>query len=199
MSDEFFRELLTRVKRGGRLSNVELDAVVSALESKTSDENPYTLLHIIGKTGNQSLAPLVSRYLTVGLVDPSDDDNNDMSRRLAIQILGQWWKRRDVFESVAKAAFEDPSPHVRSMAASTLGDLGLEHAQLRNQAAALLLKGLEAYGKEDRHIWGAFYNGALTLAEVEYSKRPLRPHELTPERLDETVLNKVRSYAGRPR
>jgi hypothetical protein len=154
------------------------------------------LLHIIGKTGDQRLAPLVSRYLTVGLDDPDDED--DMLRRLAIQILGQWWKRRDVFDSVAKAAFEDPSPLVRMMAASALGDLGLEHPQLRRQAAALLLKGLEGYGKEDRHVWGAFYNGALTLAEVEYSKRPLRPEELTPGRLDEMVLKKVRSYAGGP-
>jgi len=84
------------------------------------------------------------------------------------------------------------------MAASTLGDLGLEHPQLRSQAAALLLKGLEGYGKENRHVWGAFYNGALTLADVEYSKRPLRPHELTPERLDEKVLKKMWSYVGRP-
>ncbi len=198
MSDNFFRELLTRVKRGGRLSNLELDAVVSGLESGTTDEDPYTLLHIIGKTGNQSLAPLVRRYLTVGLDDPSDDDNKDMLRRLAIQILGQWWKRRDVFESVAKAAFEDRSPHVRMIAASALGDLGLEHPQLRSQAAALLLKGLGGYGKEDRYVWGSFYDGALTLAEVEYSRRPLRPEELTPERLDEMVLKKVRSYAGRP-
>jgi hypothetical protein len=85
----------------------------------------------------------------------------------------------------------------RWIAASTLGDLGLEHAELRSQPAALLLKGLERYGKEDPHVWGSSYNGALTLAEVEWSKRPLRPHELTPERLDEMVLKKVQSYAGR--
>ncbi len=198
MSGKFFQELLARVKQGGRLSQSELNAVQSALESGTTDEDPYTLLHIIGKTGNQSLAPLVSRYLTVGLDHPSDDDNIAMLRRLAIQILGQWWKRRDVVEAVAKAAFEDPNPHVRMMAASTLGDLGLEHPQIRRKAAALLLKGLEGYGTEDRHLWGAFYNGALTLADVEYSKRPLRPDELTPERLDEMVLKKLRSYAGRP-
>jgi hypothetical protein len=196
MSGRFFQELFARVKQGGRLSDSELSAVRSALESGTTDEDPYTLLHIIGKVGNQSLAPLVSRYLTVGLDDPDDED--DMLRRLAIQILGQWWKRRDVFESMAKAAFEDPSPHVRSIAASALGDLGLEHPQLRSQAAVLLLKGLEGYGKEDRHVWGSFYNGALTLAEVEYSKRPLRPEELTPGRLDQMVVKKVRGYAGRP-
>jgi HEAT repeats len=196
MSGRFFQELLARVKQGGRLSDSELNAVRSALESGTTDEDPYTLLHIIGKTGNQSLAPLISRYLTVGLDDPSDDDNVAMLRRLAIQILGQWWKRRDVFEAVAKAAFEDPNPHARMMAASTLGDLGLEHPQIRRKAAVLLLKGLEEYGIEDRYVWGAYYSGALTLADVEWSKRPLRPHELTPERLDEMVLNKVRSYAG---
>jgi len=72
------------------------------VESGTTDEDPYTLLHIIGKAGSQSLALLVSRYLTVGLDDSDGED--DMLRRLAIQILGQWWKRRDVFESVANAA-----------------------------------------------------------------------------------------------
>jgi hypothetical protein len=198
MSGKFFQELLARVKHGGRLTDSELNAVRVALESGTTDEDPYTSLHIIGKAGDQSLAPLVSRYLTVGLDDPDGENEDDMLRRLAIQILGQWWKRRDVFESVAKASFEDPSPHVRMMAASALGDLGLEHPHLRSQAAAVLLKGLEGYGKEDRHVWGAFYNGALTLAEVEYPKRPLRPAELTPQRLDEQVLEKVRSYAGRP-
>src|SRR6266550_1147811 len=76
-----------------------------------------------------------------------------------------------------------PSPQVRMVAASTLGDLGLEHPMLRSQAAALLLKGLERYGEDDRYVWGSFYNGALTLAEVERPKRPLRPEELTPERL----------------
>jgi HEAT repeat protein len=196
MSGKFFQELLARVKQEGRLSNSELSAVRSALEAGTTDEDPYTLLHIIGKAGNQSLAPLVTRYLTVGLDERDDED--DMLRRLAIQILAQWWKRRDVFESVAKAAFQDPSPHVRSMAASALGDLGLDHPELRSQAAVLLLRGLEGYGKEDRHVWGAFYNGALTLAEVEYSKRPLRPHELTPERLDKMILKRLRSYVGRP-
>lgn len=199
MSGKFFQELLARVKQGGRLSDSELNAVRSALESGATDEDPYTLLHIIGKAGNQSLAPLVSSYLTVGLDNPSDDDEDDMLRRLAIQILGQWWKRREVFESLAKAAFDDPSPHVRLIAASALGDLGLEHAQLRSRAAALLLKGLEQYGKEHREVWGAFYAGALTLAEVECSKRPLRPSELTPERLDEMVMKKLQSYAGRPR
>jgi hypothetical protein len=198
MSGHFFEGLLTRVKRGDRLSDSELGAVRNALESGRTDEDPYTLLHIIGKAGNESLAPLVSRYLTVGLDNPSDDDNIAMLRRLAIQILGQWWKRRDVFESVAKAAFEDPNPHPRMMAASTLGDLGLEHRELRREAAALLLKGLEGYGKEDRYVWGSFYNGALTLAEMEWSKRPLRPQELTPERLDAVVLRKLRSYAERP-
>ena len=198
MSGNFFEELLARVKRGGRLSDLELGAVRNALESGSADEDPYTLLHIIGKAGNQSLAPLVSRYLTVGLDDPSDDDNIAMLRRLAIQILGQWWKRRDVVEAVAKAAFGDPNPHVRMMAASTLGDLGVEHAQIRRKAAALLLKGLEGYGKEDRYVWGSFYNGALTLVEVEWSKRPLRPEELTPERLDGVVLTRLRSYAAQP-
>jgi hypothetical protein len=191
-----FQELLARVKQEGHLSAPELNAVRSALESGTTDEDPYTLLHIIGKAGNQSLAPLVSCYLTVGLDNPGGED--DMLRRLAIQILGQWWKRHDAFESVAKAAFEDPSPFVRSMAASALGDLGLEHPQLRSQAAALLLKGLEGCEEENRHVWRAFYNGALTLAEIEYPNRPPRPNELTLGGLDEKVLKKIRGYAGRP-
>ena len=200
MSENFFQELLTRVKGGSRLSALELNAVLSALESRTTDEDPYTLLHIIGKAGDQSLAPIVSRYLTVGLDDPrgTDENNKDMLRRLSIQILGQWWKRRDVFETVSKAAFEDPSPHVRMIAASALGDLGLEHPALRSRAASLLLKGLGEYGKDDRYVWGSFYSGALTLSEVEWSRRPLRPYELTPVRLDETVLKKLRSYAAGP-
>jgi hypothetical protein len=196
MDDEFFQGLLARVKKGGALSASELDAVVTALQSDDADADRYTLLHIVGKTRNQELASLVTRYLTFGLDDPTDDDDmNGMLRRLAIQILGQWWKRRDVYGAVAEAAFSDPSDHARMMAASTLGDLGLEHADLRSDAAALLLKGLESYGNGNRHVWGAFYDGALTLAEVEFAKRPLRPAELTPERLDQGVLEKLRSYA----
>lgn len=193
MNRKLSEEFLARVKQGGRLSDAELKAVRHALESGTTDADPYTLLHIIGKAGDQSLAPLLNRYLIVGPDAESDGDH--MLRRLAIQIVGQWWKRRDSFGLVAKAAFSDASPLVRSMAAGALGDLGLEHGQLRTQAAALLLKGLEQYGKEDRNVWGAFYSGALTLAEVEYSKRPLRPDELTPERLDQAVLSRLRSYA----
>ena len=95
MSDKFFRKLLTRASRDivSRIS--ELNAVRSALESGTTDEDPCTLLHIIGKACDQSLAPLVGRYLGIGLDDPESE--GDMLRRLAIQILGQWWKRRDVF------------------------------------------------------------------------------------------------------
>jgi len=81
MGDNFFEELLARVKRGGRLSDVELSAVRNALESATTDDDPYTLLHIIGKAGDQSLAPVVSRYLTVGINEASDDDANGMLRR----------------------------------------------------------------------------------------------------------------------
>ncbi len=198
MTGQNFREMLARVKQGGHLSNAELNTVRAALQSGTTDEDPYTLLHIIGKAGDQRLAPLVSRYLALGLDGPNQDAENDdaeMMRRLAIQILGQWWKRHDVFEWVAKAAFEDPSPMVRSMAASTLGDLGLEHPELRGRAAALLLKGLERRAEEQPAVWGSFCDGALTLAEVEYSKRPLRPAELETSKLDEIVLKKLRSYA----
>jgi hypothetical protein len=189
-----YEELLERVKKGERLSHAELNAVRTALESEGTKEDPYTLLHIIGKAGDDDSAPLVRRFVTIGVDNPDSDE--DMLRRLAIQILGQWWKREDVFESVAKAAFEDPSLMVRSMAASTLGDLGLAHATLRKKAAVLLLKGLEEWGRQSPEVWGAFYNGALTLADVEYSKRPIRPSELKPDQLDQSVLSKVRACAS---
>lgn len=192
-----FDQLLARVKQGERLSSAEVQKVRSALESRATDTDSYTLLHIIGKAGDQSLAPLVSRYLTAGGGDPIDDDGYGMLRRLAIQILGQWWKRRDAFDSVAEAAFADPSPHVRAIAASALGDLGAEHAQLRSRAANLILKGLDQYGKEHPEVWGAFYDGAQTLAGVEWSKRPLRPSELAPPQLDVRVLRKLHEYCDR--
>lgn len=202
MTSQNFREMLARVKQGGRLSDAELNVVRVALQSGTTDEDPYTLLHIIGKAGDQRLATLVSRYLAVGLDSTKDgaeeDDGVDMMRRLAIQILGQWWKRKDVFEWAAQAAFRDPSPMVRAMAASTLGDLGLAHAELRDRAAALLLEGLERHAGEQREVWGSFYEGALTLAEVEHSKRPLRPGELRPADVDQMVLKRLQSYAGSP-
>jgi HEAT repeats len=197
MSGSFYQELLARVKQGGRLSDSEVIAVRNALESTTTGEDPYTLLHILGKAGDQRLAPVIERYLTVGLGDRSEhdheEDDDDMLRRLAIEILAQWWKRREVFDFVAKAAFDDPSPFVRSIAASALGDLGLEHEELRGRSAELLLRGLTRYGEEERGVWGSFYRGALTLAEVEWSKRPLRPGELTPDQLDQAVLKRLRS------
>jgi len=57
MGDNFFEELLARVKRGGRLSDVELSAVRNALESATTDDDPYTLLHIIGKAATRASRP----------------------------------------------------------------------------------------------------------------------------------------------
>jgi hypothetical protein len=187
-----FMELLDRVKEGHRISDFELAAVRRALTMRT-DDDPYTLLHILGKAGDVSYTPVIEKYLTYAIDDPLDDG---MLRRLAVQILGQWWKLREVFNAVAKSAFDDPSEFVRAAAATALGDLGRAHPDIRAEAARMLLKGLDRYGAEDREVWGSFYEGALTLADIAMNKRPLRPGDLTPELLDKEVLAKLRDLAS---
>jgi HEAT repeat protein len=193
MSERDFNELLARVKEGGRATEAELAEVLHALEARGDEVDPYTLLHIIGKTGDRRFVPIVKRYLTAGTGDRESED--DMLRRIAVKVLGQWWKVREVFEPIARSAFSDPSPFVRQVAASALGELGSEHPDLKSASASLLLKGLERYGQEERSVWGAFYEGILILAGVPPSRWPARPDESAPEKLDRDILEEVRRLA----
>src|SRR5688572_33099930 len=120
MQDADFEHLLGQVKDGKKLSQVELQAVRQALSTR-SDVDPYTLLHILGKAKDYTSKDRIRSFASYGLDDPSDDG---MLRRIAVQILAQWWVEKDVLDLIADRAFHDPSPLVRNVAASGIGTIG---------------------------------------------------------------------------
>ena len=188
-----FESMLDKAKEKRSLSTSELDLVRTELMSPNTTEDPYTLLHIIGKANDYSALPIVNDYLHYGIDNQGDDG---MMRRLAVQILGQWWKVDEAFTEIRGMAFEDPSPLVRAAAASAIGNLALEHPELRRFAAGSLIRGIELFATEQRDVWGSFYVGMLKLVGVDPKLWPVNPGGLQPEDLDPAVLSTINKLAG---
>src|SRR5262249_36734141 len=110
-------KLLERA-RSGDITEVELSAVVAELEDRTSQVDPYGLLHIIGHAGDLRYRPVVESFLT-----RSDEP---MLARLALQILCKFWNQTENYLS-SVASFIEGAPwdfdnDVRQIAISCAGE-----------------------------------------------------------------------------
>jgi hypothetical protein len=81
MTDRY-QALLERAK-SGVITAQEVSLVAAELRDSTSEADPYTLLHIVGHSGDTSYRPLVEEFL--------GHERDPMLARLALQILCDYW------------------------------------------------------------------------------------------------------------
>lgn len=186
--DHSYEKMLAEVREGRQLTEIEAAEICSLLRDRSGCADPYTLLHILGKGDERGATELILQFVEFGKDDPEDDG---LVRRIALQILADWWCLEEVFEIAAQMAFSDPSPFVRAVAASAIGRLGHAHHRLRSSAAALLLRGVKDRAEECPEVWESFYDGMLELAGVPPAKRPYRSGGLTPEDVDPGILSRI--------
>lgn len=195
MPEQNFDRLLERVKTGASLSRSELQAVRDELASPNSATDPYTLLHIIGKVGDKSSRAMIDRILnTPPPTEVWEEDEQEMLRRICVQILAHWWVEADALDVVLRSAKSDPSDLVRMVAASGLGALGKGHEVLRAKVAAELLTGLQS--ESNVGVRGGFYRGMLELLGVPATMWPLATRDLRPDDIDEDYVARIRTLAS---
>lgn len=190
--ESYFEALLEQAKAGKPLAKDDLKLVRDELQAATTGADPYTLLHILGKANDRVALPIIWTFVNSGIDDSADDG---MIRRIAVQILAQWWLLKEAFPLVLEKAFEDPSPFVRAIAASSIGQLAKAYPELELEAARALLRGIGSHGKEQRDVWGAFYESMMELMGVDWRERPTNPGDLNPRDLDPVVLEGIQRIA----
>lgn len=164
-----YQQILERAKNRLQLSRDDLVAVRSQLASGEFEEDPYTLLHILGKAGDTESLPIIWKYLEF---DSGNADDDEMIRRIALQVVGQMWAVPQAFDVAIDKAFNDPSDYVRAMAATVIGTLGSRYPQFKRAAAACLLRGTTQKEALDWYVWESFYYALLQLLGVPASKWP---------------------------
>jgi hypothetical protein len=124
-------ELLEQAK-AGRLEHGNLERVSAMLQEGGAGADPYTLLHIIGRSGDRSRRALVEKYLHW----PQDP----MLARLALQIVCGYWgdieRYLDQVLEFVKGVDWDDENDVRQVAISNAGEY------LRTQSHTELLQRL---------------------------------------------------------
>lgn len=176
--------LLEHAKAGRPLPSADLETLRLQLASPAPAVDPYTLLHILGKAGDRASRTLVEKYLDYGLEGDQEIEGSDLVRRMAMQVLGRMWGIPEYFAVATHKVIHDPSPYVRSAAATIVGYLGARQAQHREQAAALLLEGVQH--RDEACVWESCYFGLLELLQVPPKEWPsatraLRPQDVRPE------------------
>jgi hypothetical protein len=191
-----YEALLGKAKRGEKLPESVLSSIRHQLEIGQFETNPYTLIHILGKARDHQSTPLICRYLHYGVNDRQaqepDLNNEDMVRRISLQVLGLMWKRAEVFDAAADKAFHDPSPYVRAMAATVIGTLGAAFPILKRHAARLLVQGLERRHIERDIVWEAFHDGVLNLLGVPANQWPPATRPLKEEDIRWDIIEKAK-------
>ncbi len=116
-------DLLDRAKSGA-LSPEEIDEVAEALQAEKAGRDPYTLIHILGRSGAIRYRGLVERFL--------DCRSDPMLVRLALQVLCSHWNLAAEYEDAlvrfAEGVDWDGEEEVRLVALSAAGEL-LRHGQ----------------------------------------------------------------------
>ena len=179
--------LLTRVKRGERLTPHELNWVRQSLVERMSDEDKYTLIHVLWKSRDRESEDLIRAHLT---------DGDEMVRRIALQTLADLFPRDDIFD-LAVASLHDPSAYVRMIAASAVGTLGATLVSRAGEAAAVLLQRFERSHIDDDPERVAYYDGLLNLMEIPWNIRPLPTRPLRAKDIDTAVIAAARELATR--
>jgi len=188
-------QVLDAVSRGESLPQDKKLDIVHQLESRKPKEDPYTLIHILGKANQIDCREIIEQYLRFGDHFGKEYEHPDMVRKIAVQVLCDWWVLPEYFNTASQLAFNDPSIDVRMAAAVSVGNLGKYHPELRREAAKLLLRGF-ASSREEQELWESFYEGMLQLLEIPYEQRPDPTKDLRPEDVDDSVLEKVKRIPG---
>lgn len=186
-----YAALLETVKSGRRLPPATLQHIKNQLRSGEYETDLYTLLHILGRSGDADAVSIMQSYSKYGLGSPDDDG---MVRRLVTQMLARQWNAPDYFDAIAETAFADPSPYVRDVAATAIGHYGARYPRLRRRAAALLLKGLGANPYEDE-TRESFYYGLLELFDVPPREWPNAARRLAEQDIRRDLIRRAKSVA----
>jgi hypothetical protein len=186
MRPAHYDEFLARVKRGDKLSSTELDDVRNALSAAEASADPYTLIHILWKSGDERSRPLIASSLA---------DRDEMVRKIAIQALAELWPSAEIHEIACQLLLDDPSKYVRMAAATVVGDLGAAIPEQASQSAQILLRAFDGMTSTRGPEWEAYYEGLLNLLRMPAAARPAATRPLCPEDLDSKIVEKARAMA----
>lgn len=178
--------LLNRVKAGDRLTERELDVVRRALADERTQEDKYTLIHVLWKSSDS---------LSRSLIWAHASDSDEMVRRIALQALTELTPSEEVF-NLALRMSEDPSKYVRMVAATAIGTLGALLPHRAAEAARCLLENFERCQSDADSEWESYYEGLLDLAQVPQDKRPPATRELRAADIQPEVIATARSLAA---
>lgn len=178
--------LLQRVKGGARLTERELDFVRRTLADERTQEDKYTLIHILWKSHDPPASNQIWAHAT---------DSDEMVRRIALQALTELVPSEDVFNLALRMA-EDRSRYVRMVAATTVGTLGAQLPKRAAEAARLLLENFERCQSNADAEWESYYEGLLDLVQVPHDKRPLVTRDLRSSDIQPEVIATARSLAA---
>jgi hypothetical protein len=171
--------LLNRLKNGMSLSTSDIEAVRDALAQSGSNEDPYTLIHLLWKSRDLASERLLKNYLHW---ESHYADDDGMVRRIALQAVADLWPSEDTFSVVSERLQHDSSGHVRQAAASVMGDLGRSLPSVRKASARILLDRFNSLAPQGGLDWEASYEGLLNLIGVPFDDRPSAARQL---RLDD--------------
>ena len=188
-----FEQLLEHAKLHKRLPMSDLELVRMELQKHSPSTDPYTLIHILGEAQDRQSAPIVEAYLEF---EGTDDEEDALVRRLALQVLGRTWRLSRAFNIAVRMAFEDRSPYVRAAAATWIGELGCEFPEYRSIAAKKLLLGLDQKEPDEPEIWESFHTGLLELFDVPFSERPLPTRKLSQGDVRHDLVAKAKALAA---
>lgn len=173
--------LLARVKSGHSLTSHEIDFVRRALTDKMSDEDPYTLIHVLWKSEDRASRELIAPFL---------HGDDEMVRRIALQTLTALFPTEEMFD-LAVASVNDASKQVRMAGATAVGRLGASLPRRRSEAARLLLERFEQQRGDVE--WEAYYEGLLDLTQTPMNRRPLATRALRAGDIDAAVITAARA------
>ena len=178
--------LLTRVKRGERLTERELDFARHALADQNTREDTYTLIHILWKACDTRSRDLIWPYAS---------DPDEMVRRITLQALTELAPSEEVFNLALRMA-QDSSKYVRMVSATAIGTLGALLPRRAAEAARFLLENLERGQTTADSEWESYYEGLLDLVQVPQDKRPLVTRDLRSADIEPQVIATARSLAA---
>lgn len=179
-----YDELLERAKQG-HLSSHEVSEVAAELAGGAPATDRYTLLHILGRSGDTAYRPLVESFL-ICKADP-------MLSRLALQILCDYWGYSELYlervREFVNGVSWDTEEDVRQIAIAIVGEYLRAHSE-----PALLRELLTIFENEgeSQSMREAAYFALSRATGREWTQIPpaSRPLDLATG-TDESVLKEV--------
>ncbi|MGH7966568.1 MAG: hypothetical protein ACRERD_32860, partial [Candidatus Binatia bacterium] len=173
--------LLDKAK-AGQISKAEIARVAYVLQAGETNHDPYTLLHIIGRSGFVEYEKLVARYL--------QSESDPMLTRLALQILCSFWNKTPTYldrvKEFVRGVEWDEGNDIRLMAISIAGEY-LRHAEDRF-VFHLLVESLTS-AQEDRIVREGAYVALARAYGKEWAELPRLSRHFDVDRdVDPTVI-----------